>query len=509
MNRTMWRGASITLGVGILAAVCGQPGAQAQAPATEISRLLQDSASPSRFQGYTPRFSVQREEFAVGSGMGATRHSLTVLKDGPRYVAICDPLGFTFDLLAFDPTRAPEKLELPPDWTPTTTLGTRFTPYVHFRDGGPSGDQRDFNPLQENGAYSFFLREEWFEDRKGNSTYVIRFRVDPVRGYVVDVITQLDFTRGSRRKAEEILGILNVQPANLANPWPGRARYDRTLYTPKNAADYAGWWNNPAAARRSHAADDYLSVRSGGFTTFVGEKGSWSPVISYPESGGRTVLQRTDHRWLGQRCFITLPAQQPGQPDRPFLSRFELSGLPPEATDRLAEKAVIPSLEGQRAVMVRIGVPEDFEAQPLPLDTRVRGLVGSQFQLSDREAHSGKQAMIVLGKQPKAQPDSRPQVEAPAIPLEADRTYRLQAWIKVGSGQTEGFVSADLVADPANVGAFLKRQRTPSVKPGEGWKQVSLEFSTGRSPCFLDLRFQAVGNGSVYFDDFSLTRVED
>lgn len=509
MLRTMRRGLVMTLAAGILGAVCGQPDARAQAPADEVVRLLQASAAPARFQGYTPRFSVERKEFTFGSGAGATKRFLTVLKDGPRYVALCDPLDFTIDVLAFDPTRAPEKLELPAAWTPATIMGTRIAPYVHFRPGGPSGDQRDFNPLQENGSYAFFLREEWFEDHQGNSTYVVRFRVDPVRGYVVDVISQLDYTRGSRRKSDEIVGILDVQPGGLANPWPGQARYDRTLYTPRSTVDYTGWWNNPAAARKSHGPDDYLTVRSGGFTAFLGEKGSWSPVVSFPETGGQAVLQRTDGRWLGQRCFITLPAHKSGQPDRPVLNRFELSGLPPEATDRLAAKASMPPWEGQRAVMLRIGALEDFEAQPLPLDTPVRGLVGPLLQVSDREAHSGKQSLIILGREAEVRREDKPQIEAPAIPLEANTSYRLEAWIKVGSGQTEGFISADLVADAGGEGAPIKRQKTPSVKTGEGWKPVALEFQTGPASCFLDLRFQAVGNGSVYFDDFSLTRVRE
>jgi hypothetical protein len=97
----------------------------------------------------------------------------------------------------------------------------------------------------------------------------------------------------------------------------------------------------------------------------------------------------------------------------------------------------------------------------------------------------------------------------PQIPLDANATYLLGAWVYVESENTEACITADLYEWTPHDPERLLRQQTTSARSGDGWKHIEREFDTGATNIdpFIDLRFKVVGPGTAYFDDFRLIKI--
>lgn len=482
---------------------------EAHPPAPEIARLVKESEAPARYKNHQPKFEIRAQKFSFESGGRKFEETYYAVLDGPRYVALCDSASSRIDVLASTPDQAPTKLELAAPLSMEDTFGTRLRPEIRLNGRVLEIDQQDCHFSNEEGAAAIVIRQEWSAPRKGHSTSIFRFRCDPVRGYTVEVGTQVSVAPEAAKKnaTGDIIGVLSLKPARLENPWPGSSEFDRTIYTPRSGTGYHGWWNNLAVAPRVHGRDDFLTLRVGGFLGYLTGKGGWAPTISYPDTLAGAPLHRIDPETLEQQCYLVRPAAAAGQPSSPLLAQLEFTPLPPEAAAHLSRQVNLSQWEGQRAVMLRLGQTEDFEDQPLALTSAARGLVSPAYQLSTKEAHSGKNSLVLLGTPANRQNAAKPQVTAPAIPLDARSRYRVTVWARSGSGVTDGLLSVTLHSSSDLDDEAPRRLRSSTVKNGEGWKELTLEFETGPDPAYADLRFLAIGNGTAFFDDFSFTKV--
>jgi hypothetical protein len=223
--------------------------------------------------------------------------------------------------------------------------------------------------------------------------------------------------------------------------------------------------------------------------------------------GNYTFELRTCNVWQDQHNHVHFPKE----PDKGGLYRvhpkFRAVFLPPELTKHVHEKMTLEDFGGARAVQIRIGVLEDFEEQPLPLTTTVRGAYGHGLRVTTEKAHSGEKSLVFQGS---GDPNTRGHfLFVPQIPLDANTRYLLEAWAFVEGEETEACVTGDLYPDSPHPKGRLLRQQTPSAKSGEGWKHLKLEFDTTptRIDPFIDLRFRVVGPGKGNFDDFRLVKL--
>ena len=169
-------------------------------------------------------------------------------------------------------------------------------------------------------------------------------------------------------------------------------------------------------------------------------------------------------------------------------------------------------LSGGEKVMIRLA-GEDFEDQPLPISSTVRGpcMLYDDSRITEEESHGGKKSMEVkaiardkgIGKYDFF-------LGTPQINLESNAHYRITAWAKAVGGDTEAFIMADQYDNsPHDDGPRMVRQRTNSAKAGDGWKPITLDFTTAAMAPQIDLRFAALGPGQAYFDDFAITKLGD
>jgi len=477
----------------------------------EVDELVKQLEPPARFADHVPNFSVKQQEFTFASPRGPVKRTWSVIMDGDRHVALYRPHHLF--VISHDPTKAPKKLVMPIRHNMVTQHAVYVTTSLWW--DSCERDKAEFSGGVRTLAITYV--QEWTPRGKhkctAKSVRVHTLRCDPVFGYVVDIDCRLatDKVPSDRRgKKRESLEFVNFYVSGLSNPWPGRWRYDHTVYCPA-AGDkfgkhrYAGWVNNCVAADRSDGGRRVLA-RSSGFVAFLADKEGWSPALT--RTGDYTFELRTCNVWQDQHNLVHFPKK----PDDDGLYRvnpkFRLVYLPPEITAHVLKKMTLEDFGGARAVMIRIAVKGDFEGQPLPLTTPIRGAYGHGLRVSTEKAHSGKKSLVFKGgKDPKTRGHF---LFVPQIPLDADSRYLLEAWAFVEGDDTEACVTGDLYEHSPHSRGRLVRQQTTSARSGEGWKHIKLEFDTSPTKIdpYIDLRFRVVGPGKAYFDDFRLVKID-
>jgi len=482
------------------------------AAADEVADLVARVKPPARFADYKPEFSVAQEDRVFLNAAGGHKEMLWVIRDGQRIVALYSPTLGHVELFTHDPAQGQAKLNVGPRYHQPRLIGTRVTTRIwlapmetfEYEFGGNERALKlvETNRWQASGRQGLGVNVD--------SNYTLTLRLDPVCGYTIDMDCRLlmeKIPKGKDGKPLASAEWCNLLAGHVSDVWPGRARYDKTVFSQLGlpAGRYWGWWNNLAAS--DHSDDDAAKMRGreDGFVAFLADKDGWGPALVC--IGPHEHSLATGNAWQDQRNILAMPAEADLDGKYRMSTRFRLVFLPPEVTAEVLRNTAVNDFRGARAVMVRIGVVEDFEDQPLPLTTPVRGCypVG---EVATDQAHSGKKSLLVKGSSraeaAKGMPGS---ACAPQIPLDENSTYRITCWIKV-DGDGEAFVSADLYDSTPQKPERFVRQRTPLAKWGEEWKEVSLEFKTPALDPFIDLRFVCLGTGPAYFDDFSLVKVE-
>ncbi len=507
------------------------PSAKTPVPAApksvdEIEDLVRLVGPPRRFAAHEPDFSVEERTFTFRSSSGPARTKMWVVMDGERHVALYVPELSIMDVITHDPGKAPRELEMPYRYTSQTIFDTRLTTILWYDLRGVSGESHGF--AFSGGGKTVTLTEwqEWRNRRTAKSVHTFTVSCDPVHGYVVDVECSLETDDRDRRFARRRrLEFVNVLTRDVANVWPGRWRHDTTVYSPEGrsfAHGFAGWRNNPAAARFSDNVTGGLRVRERGFVAFLADEDGWGPALSRRGASGYTLS--TGEVWQEQHNYVAVPRRPDADGFYRMGPRFRLAWLPPEVTKYVLEHTAIDdfsehaafrprasgSVSRPRQVIVRFGVSEGFEDQPLPMTTATRGAWGETLGVSEDEAHSGARSLVVRGL-PRDRPLDRRTgfLLTPQIPLDPGSVYLLECWVKVAGGDTEAYISADLYESSPHEDAPAAQQRTGSVTPEQGWRYVTISFKAPPYDVFVDLRFIALGEGSAYFDDFSMTKVPE
>ncbi|MHC4735579.1 MAG: hypothetical protein ACYTDW_14160, partial [Planctomycetota bacterium] len=274
-------------------------------------------------------------------------------------------------------------------------------------------------------------------------------------------------------------------------------RYEYTVYTPPNSKKYVGWINDFS---QSDPADG-VKLRNGGFSSFLFDPERQGPALTCTVEEGINLRNATCNLQYDQHHLVSLPKQRDINGYFKVGAKFRLVFLPPEITSYIMERVEITDWRSNDAFPIRVGETEDFERNRLP-QTAEYAKGYRSLELSDEESHSGDKSFAIDGGR-------RFRIDTQPI-LEPDVTYMLEAWVKVVRGQTNE-TEAYLLAQPSQwipKGTELEPYQSVSVKDGDDWKKITLEFKNG--PLGATYWLYAVVKGrceKAYFDDVRITQV--
>jgi hypothetical protein len=466
----------------------------------EVHDLLKTCDVPHRFVKHVPRFRLIKKPVVIDTHIQKEGEPREVeghfFMDGDRHVAMWTRETDRIDLMTWNPLYAVTNLALPARYHFARLFGpsASTTPWVFG-----AGDEHsvEFSPGGE--TITMKISRTWTKEMQGEVSGSFTLRLDPHLGYVVEA----DYSYRVNKKRDRRFEYMNVMFVNIADPWPGSSRWDRTFYSPMGKPGYVAWANNWVAGERSDGSG--IQVRRDGIVGLVDEGGGWGIFIV--RDGDGPFCNSTCNVWLDQHNQLT-PPQEPDA-DGFYTMRWttRVGYLPPELTQHVNTNTTM-LFEGQTAVMPRLGVHEDFETQPQPLTSPGRGLRYDGVRLARDRTRSGRQAVLV---QAHSDPKTRGVFSiAPQVPLEADATYAVECWVFVEGEDTQAEITLDLYRANVHWPPRIRRQQTNTAGPGDEWQKIELTFDTkgiGYDP-FVDFRFRVIGAGKAYFDDLYFRQVK-
>jgi len=471
----------------------------------EVDRLIEEAGAPASFAIHTANFSATQEEFTFDSNEGQIERSLWVIKDRDRYIAVWHQEASKLYVVAANPARASKEIKMPSAYntggnTFDGKLGVRVTTFPYCYGFIQAADQRRFKFTGSWETLTLTDISIWTREHNTEAVYVLTFRCDPVLGYVVDIDVQFKTNEESDENG-------NPFEPELVNLYPNHTfmqkmpdaewRYEYTVYTPPNSDKYVGWINDFS---QSDLADG-VRLRNGGFSSFLFDPERQGPALTCTVEEGISLRNATCNLQYDQHHLVSLPK---GRDINGFFkvgAKFRLVFLPPEITSYIMERVEITDWRSNDAFPIRIGRTEDFEINRLPKTPEyAKGY--RALLLSEEEAHSGNKSFVVDGER-RFRIDPQPVFEPNA-------THILEAWAKVSEGSSND-AEAYLLAQPSQWipgGAEFKPHQSASVKAGQGWRKITLEFENGPLGATYWLYAVAKGNRSkAYFDDVRITVV--
>jgi len=467
--------------------------------ADEIDDLAARLKPGARFAGYKPNFTNETRHFTFRHARGKiVEKGWRVIKDGAKYVALLRSGDII--LLARTPDMAKTTLDMPTGRYHLDTLQGPSLPtwqfiqkhknYVVYGKGGT-------DTFEGGGQSITLVRRQERKDRRVHHRFVLT--VDPVFGYRID-----GYYHAALKELPEPKRRVFTSGAfcpGCYTPWPETAIFDRTVYCPAHTTDYVGYANNLLAMDRCDANKDKFTWRDKGFIAYLDPRTGWSVVRTRDDGLGvpRMALCNAHNDF---HIHIPFPENLKRGDDGYYhiTAHHRMMALPPEMTRYIWDHVKMQNV-GPAAAFVRIGVVESFEDQLIDLSLPTRGLTWTAGgpRVSTNEAHSGKKSLLFTRT-------SWPNL--PQVSLKPNARYRLQAWFKVEGDGAEAYIKGDYYEwSPHNRERLLK-QRTSSVKAGEGWKRAVLQFTTPEWDPFIDIVFVLEGKGRAWMDDFSLTEVK-
>ncbi|MFP4105622.1 MAG: hypothetical protein ACLFVU_05950 [Phycisphaerae bacterium] len=534
----MRRFALWTLAAAVFFGLCGPAGAD------EVEDLVKKLDPPRRFADYSPNWSVQKKAFTFEHyGDKQQTWDFWAIKDGDRYVALIPLPGFhsgTIYLLANDPAKAPEKLDMPTErWHIDTAIGTELRTDLYIPQS--EGSKEETYSFKKDGEKLILTRDwegkakfrKWAHKVKNREetvdvTNTFVFKVDPVFGYMVDA--EYDVRVSPKPWGAEPCSLATAGRYSL---WPGTETCYRSVHTPKGSDGYRGYYLNLAAIA---SAGGKYNLRAGGFGTYLNDKTGWSSCITTADDARIVVCNAHADLDYVINWDKDSKADDKGMHRKVFKHR--LMYLPPELTKHVWDKMQVDH-QGKHKVQIRIGEKETFEDQPLPYTTRVRGLsfVHHDPEITAEHAHSGKRSMVVKG---------RVWPEVPQLNLQPNTKYVVEAWIKIEPwskeqieqenakrkakveqdnakrkkkgkplrefkpiGKPEAYIVGDLYEWTPHSRQWTTEQKTTSATPGgDEWQHVKLEFTSPKWGPFINIAFVA-NAATAYVDDLHIRAVED
>lgn len=505
-----------------------------KAAADEIDSLLARLKPPARFEACVPQWSVERQRFEMQHRAGPRAQDFYIVKDGERYVALIPLASGTIHLLDFNPRTAPRELKMSPArWTIETAPGTKLRTDA-FIPSGPGASQATYEFLPAGATLTLLRRyqgtstfDKWTHRSETplaiDTTNRFVFRCDPVLGYVIE---------GSFdtwvKPAPPSFEYFSAATEGICNVWAGAEAVSRTVVTPTYRPGYEGYYLNFPSIDWSDNDRQKFRARDGGFVAFLNRHTGFSPATTLVGAEARLVVCNAH----ADVDFVTeWPADErrdaEGRVHR--VVRTRLLALPPEVTRFLWDEMTV-RFAAQQRVQMRIGAVEDFEDQPLPLTTSLRGLysTGGGPPISEEFARSGRKSAVIEG---------RFWPNLPQVPLEPGRRYRLEAWFKVvpwsaerlrqeeekerarvekarqqgrpiepfpGFGAPGAYITGHLYESSPHQNVWVVEQQTNVARPGGSeWQEVSLEFTAPDWAPFINIVFHAQAC-TAYMDDFCL-----
>ena len=471
----------------------------------EVDKLIEEIRPLPRYAGHTPNFKVEEEEFVFDSNEGKITRKLWVIKDGDLYVAVWHHEGSKLYVVAGNPKKASKEIKLPARYdaggnTFDGKLGVCVTTFPFCYGFNQGADKRRFS--LSSGWATATLRDTsiWNIEHNTEAVYVVTFRCDAVLGYVVEM--DVEFKTKDEREENG-----NPFEPELVNFYPYHTfmqkmpdagwRYEYTVYTPPKSEKYVGWINDFS---QSDPADG-VRLRNGGFSSFLFDGEHSGPALTCTVEEGISLRNATCNLQYDQHHLVSLPKERDINGYYSVGARFRLVFLPAEITNHIMGQVELTDWRSNEAFPVRIGEMEDFEKSKLP-ETSEYAKGYRALELSEKEAYSGDKSFAIDG-------GKRFRVDVQPV-LEPNETYMFEARVKVVKGQTSE-TEAYLLAKPSQwipKRTELKAYQSESVKSGEGWTNISLEFMNG--PLGATYWLYVVVNGEcekTYVDDVLITKV--
>ena len=250
-----------------------------------------------------------------------------------------------------------------------------------------------------------------------------------------------------------------------------------------------------------------FEVRSGGLIAMV-EVDSWSPALF--RKGDLRFVHRTCDAWLDQHNHILLPKRDEDGFFR-MNPKFFFAHVPPTVSNYLVDHVQLNDFDRRKETMIRLGVLEDFEQQPLPLTSTQIGLTKGfweeDFIISD-DAYTGEKSLRINGKSKEALQGAMENfIRYPQIPLEPNTEYRISAQVKTSSPENRAWISASTYEwtpyDTDRLAIY-----STDVSSSTSWKMIELSIVMPDFDPMVDVRFMVEGDGYAVFDDFKFVRAE-
>lgn len=480
--------------------------AAATVRADALAELLKSADAPARFAGHTPAFTVAEQTFTSQEVRGPSPLKLHVIKDGDRYVGVYHPGMGQLDLITTDPTKTPATLKMPARYHWATLLGTRIQTIPWAYGWAKTGQEQSYTITSQGKTVTLVENQTW-KNRDGSvratSKHTVTLALDPVTGYAVTINAYYATREGHKRQPE----LCNIVPQQLSDPW--HSAFDKLVYTPAAGGKPVGWNNNTYIGERTNKDKNLLRIANGGYFAWLTDANGWGQVLTRSTDNG-AFFNTTCNVWLDQHNMVELSDKRDANGMFATTVTMRFTGIPPEAVKALEKQTQWLTFEGEKQVIVRLQ-GEDFEDQPLPVSTTVRGAWGHGLAVAEGVGcNDSKRSLVVQGKEDRKLGKIDFFLATPQIPLESNARYRLEAMVKV-EGDAEAFLAADLYDNSPHEDARMKRQQTNAVTAADTaseWKKTSLEFDAGPVGPFIDLRFVVLGKGKAYFDNFKLEKIK-
>lgn len=508
-------------------------------PATvdELADLVAKVAPPERFKDHVPAFTAKEEEFefqppvekpagekgkptgrslylSTGAEKGkapekegpqTVKATLWLVRDGPRVVAIYHPKASKLYVPASDPTKASEKPDLPPTYddggnTFDGKLGVRLTTFPACYGAAQTGEHKF---AFTGGGRTITLTDttRWPDRKKAEAVYVLTLRCDPVLGYVVecDVNFKADTPKDEMGKALDP-ELMNFLPDHVfMQKWPdARWRYEYTICTPAGdgkqavADRYVGWVNDFGAADKVRG----LLLRNGGFMLFAADPDGAGHALTATVAEGSQLKNDAGNLRYDQHYRATLPAKPDAEGLYGVKAKFRYAAVPPQVVRHVMDRMEMTDWRDNAAVPLPLGRMEEFADEAARIKD---SLVYKELSVTDRECHSGTKSLMLVGGR-RLRLDTVP-------PLEPGATYRLEVWLKVTGFQGE----ARLMAEPPKwlpKDTVWELLTSAPVRSGDGWKQVTLELTSGPCGSTPTLYMGVSRYGTAYLDDVAIRKIE-
>ncbi len=534
--------------------------------ASEFNALLEQMEPPARFADHIPQFSVAERKFTFQSKDGEWNWKFYVIKDGERYVGVMPTTGFhggTIYMLTFNPSAAPAELNMPKErWHIDTAIGyaNRTDQFIPDRNGSKEWNMKDTSEwiVAGDGSTLTLVRhfkgkhefKKWEHRTNGEievdhtGTFVLS--CDPVLGYVLTSTWDTGLTPGAPTGQ-----YTSLMPPGLSNPWPWAGVCQRVALCPRGSDGYEGWALNGTAVDRA-GGDDW--IRNGGFGVFLDQDSGWSCTMTVAGGDAKLAI-------CNVHADLDYIVQWPKDidPDENGLLRHKvvirMLAMPPELTAYVWNNMQM-RYTGNHTVIFPLQQLEDFEEQPLTLDTVKRGFTfgrhASGDMITTNAAFSGTKSVRVRGMlwpnipQIVLRPGVRYRLEAMMLvepPDEgqlaafaarqqaqierrrADRQRRIEQLENrdrevpddlrqpipdyvLPEVSAEAYITAHQYEWTPHHGQWTIEQETNRVKAGDGWQKVSLEFIAPDWGPFVDIRFRTTLDAEGYMDDFFFGEVE-